>query len=84
VLVLSVAVLGLSGSVARAQDSYAEDRAKIEDLQARYMFALDFGDAETYAATFAEDGVLDFGMGETGLVAKQAQVAGPLSSAGAS
>ncbi|MCG6925021.1 MAG: nuclear transport factor 2 family protein [Acidobacteria bacterium] len=65
VLVLAVAALGLAGSVALAQDGYAEDRAKIEDLQARYMFALDFGDAETYAATFAEDGVLDFGMGET-------------------
>ncbi len=39
--------------------SYAEDRAQIENLQARYMFALDFGDADTYVSTFTEDGVLD-------------------------
>jgi hypothetical protein len=47
------------------QDStYAEDRALIEDLQARYMFALDFGDIDKYVATFTEDGVLDIGEGE--------------------
>jgi hypothetical protein len=39
--------------------SYAEDRAKIEDLQARYMFALDFSDSDTYVSTFTEDGILD-------------------------
>ncbi|MBN2062829.1 MAG: nuclear transport factor 2 family protein [Deltaproteobacteria bacterium] len=39
--------------------SYAEDRAQIEDLQARYMFALDFSDADTYVKTFTEDGILD-------------------------
>ena len=39
--------------------SYADDRAAIEDLQARYMFALDFGDADAYVETFTEDGVLD-------------------------
>ncbi|MBN2321652.1 MAG: nuclear transport factor 2 family protein [Acidobacteria bacterium] len=39
--------------------SYAEDRALIEDLQARYMFALDFGDTDTYVSTFTEDGILD-------------------------
>ena len=38
---------------------YAEDRALIEDLQARYMFALDFGDLDTYVKTFTEDGILD-------------------------
>jgi len=43
--------------------SYAEDRAQIEDLQARYMFALDFRDADSYAATFSTDGVLDYGAG---------------------
>jgi hypothetical protein len=40
-------------------DNYAEDRAQIEDLQARYMFALDFHDLDTYVSTFTEDGVLD-------------------------
>ncbi len=45
-------------------NSYAEDRALIEDLQARYMFALDFGDLDSYVATFTEDGILDIGEGE--------------------
>lgn len=44
--------------------SYAEDRALIEDLQARYMFALDFKDVDKYLSTFTEDGVLDIGTGE--------------------
>lgn len=44
--------------------SYAEDRALIENLQARYMFALDFGDVDKYLATFTPDGILDIGDGE--------------------
>jgi len=43
---------------------YGDDRALIEDLQARYLFAFDFGDPEGYAGTFAPDGILDFGQGE--------------------
>ena len=39
--------------------SYAEDRALIENLQARYLFALDFFDLDTYVSTFTEDGILD-------------------------
>jgi hypothetical protein len=39
--------------------SYAEDRAQIENLQARYLFALDSFDLDTYVSTFAEDGILD-------------------------
>ena len=42
---------------------YAADRAEIEDLQARYMFALDWQDGAAYASTFAEDGVLDWAGG---------------------
>ncbi len=52
------------GSVTSEAHSYAEDRALIEDLQARYMFALDFGDLDKYVATFTEDGILDIGEGE--------------------
>ena len=44
--------------------SYAEDRAAIVDLQGRYLFAMDFRDAETYASTFAEDGVINWAGGE--------------------
>lgn len=43
---------------------YGDDRALIEDLQARYLFAFDFGDAEGYAGTFTPDGILNFGWGE--------------------
>jgi hypothetical protein len=60
---IGVALLAVAGPV-NADGSYAEDRAKIEDLQARYLFALDFRDPEAYAATFAEDGVLDYGAGK--------------------
>jgi len=45
-------------------ESYAEDRAAIIDLQGRYLFAMDFQDAETYASTFAEDGVINWARGE--------------------
>ena len=44
--------------------SYGEDRAQIEDLQARYLFALDFHDPKLYASTFTPDGVLDYGEGD--------------------
>ena len=46
------------------QTSYAEDRAAIEDLQARYLFAMDFHDPDLYVQTFTEDGILDVGSGE--------------------
>ncbi len=39
---------------------YAQDRAEIEDLMARYLFAMDYGDFDAYAETFTEDGVLEF------------------------
>jgi len=42
--------------------SYAEDRALILDLMGRYLFAMDWHDADTYAGCFTEDGVLDYAM----------------------
>jgi len=48
---------------AQYDPNYAADRAEIEDLQARYMLALDSGDVDTYVSTFTEDGVLDIGDG---------------------
>jgi ketosteroid isomerase-like protein len=69
--------LGSAFAATPGDSSYAQDRALIEDLQARYMFALDFRDAEAYAATFAEDGVLDYGAGKIkGREAIAAMVAG--------
>ena len=47
-----------------AGTSYGEDRAQIEDLQARYLFALDFHDPQLYASTFTPDGILDYGEGD--------------------
>jgi len=47
-----------------AASSYGEDRAAIEDLQARYLFALDFHDPDLYVSTFTPDGVLDYGSGD--------------------
>jgi hypothetical protein len=55
-VVLSGAVWGAARAV--YDDEYARARSEIEDLQARYMFALDFHDPELYASTFTEDGVL--------------------------
>jgi uncharacterized protein (TIGR02246 family) len=43
--------------------SYAQDRAEICDLMARYLFAMDYHDADAYAECFTEDGVLDYAMG---------------------
>jgi 3-phenylpropionate/cinnamic acid dioxygenase small subunit len=63
VLALFLAVVGLSFVVPAEASSYAEDRARIEDLQARYMFALDWRDADAYAACYTEDGVFDWAQG---------------------
>jgi len=58
-------ILGsLLSSLSAADATYAEDRAQIEDLQARYLFALDFHDPQLYASTFTPDGVLDYGEGD--------------------
>jgi hypothetical protein len=47
----------------RYPEGYADDRAAIVDLQARYVMAMDYLDADGYAAVFAEDGVLDWARG---------------------
>ena len=74
---IAAVLLTFTASLASAEGSYAEDRAMIEDLQARYLFALDFRDAEAYAATFTEDGILDYGIGEiTGRAAISAMIDG--------
>ena len=59
---LTLAVTSITSKAADA--SYAEDRAAIEDLQARYLFAMDFGDPDLYITMFTEDGILDVGSGE--------------------
>lgn len=44
-------------------EQYARDRAEIDDLLARYLFAMDYNDFDTYADTFTEDGTLEFARG---------------------
>ena len=67
---LAAALLLLAGSASTAMAKqphysahYAEDRAQIEDLMARYLFAIDYNDWDSYVETFAPDGVLQFASG---------------------
>ncbi|KRA80646.1 hypothetical protein ASD76_15995 [Altererythrobacter sp. Root672] len=43
--------------------NHTRDRAEIADLMARYLFAMDYHDADAYAECFTVDGVLDYAMG---------------------
>ena len=43
--------------------SYAQDRAEIEDLMARYLFAMDYFDIDAYVETFTPDGEIEFASG---------------------
>jgi hypothetical protein len=51
------------GHAATAQDNHAEDRAAILQLESEYLMALDWGDAESYAALFAPEGTLEWAGG---------------------
>lgn len=67
--VMALAACGLAlAAPAMAQqhdypDNYAQDRAEIEDLMARYLFAMDYGDLDSYVATFTENGSIEFASG---------------------
>lgn len=65
-IVFIVSALGLPFAAAQSARglSYADERALIENLQARYLFALDFKDHDLYVTTFTPHGVLDVGNGE--------------------
>lgn len=60
-------VMGAAPFSAAAQSEYArsygDDRAEIKDLMARYLFAMDYNDFDAYAATFTEDGELEYASG---------------------
>jgi hypothetical protein len=59
------ALLMLTACAPLSQRPSAEsDRAAIIDLQHRYVLAMDYFDADGYAAVFTEDGVLDWARGE--------------------
>ena len=64
----AVVVLAGLASAAEARQpkyprTYAEDRAEIEDLMSRYLFAIDYDDWDAYVDTFAPDGELEFASG---------------------
>ena len=64
----AVLIAGGMTSAALAQQpkyskTYGQDRAEIEDLMARYLFAIDYNDWDAYVATFAPDGQLTFASG---------------------
>ncbi len=50
------------GSQAYDND-YARDRAEIEDLMARYLFALDYNDLDTFIEMFTDDAEFEFARG---------------------
>jgi hypothetical protein len=58
---------GLASAVQAGQphysSTYGQDRAQIEDLMARYLFAIDYNDWDAYVETFAPDGELEFASG---------------------
>ena len=63
-LALAAAVsAGTYAATTRAHTSYADDRAAIENLMFRYVYAMDFRDPQRYAGTFAPDGVLNYAGG---------------------
>jgi hypothetical protein len=61
--VLAILLVGVGANAERYPEGYADDRAAIVDLQGRYVMAMDYFDADGYAAVFAEDGVLDWARG---------------------
>jgi len=64
VLLLPVLLLLCACSSLPRSGNVEADRAAILDLQHRYVLAMDFFDADGYAAVFTEDAVLDWARGE--------------------
>ena len=69
-LAAAAGLLLLAGSASTAMAkqprysaTYGQDRAQIEDLMSRYLFAIDYNDWDSYVETFASDGVLEFASG---------------------
>ena len=59
---LFIAILAVVPAAAK-KANYADDRAAIEDLMARYLFAMDWNDFDAYVAMFTEDGELEYARG---------------------
>jgi hypothetical protein len=63
-LAIATLIATALSATAMARNPTAQERADIENLAYRYVFALDWRDPQTYAGTFAPDGVLTYGGGE--------------------
>ncbi len=63
VLAMAAVVFSMVQSGTARANSFAEDRAEIAQLEARYLFAMDFRDADEYASCFAKDGMLNWAGG---------------------
>jgi len=50
-------------SVQHYDEQYAADRAAIEDLMARYLFALDYNDLDSFIGMFTDDAEFEFARG---------------------
>lgn len=61
--VISTFVVGCLSCQANGSGELADD-LMIKELMARYMFAMDWRNAEDFAATFIEDGILEYSQGE--------------------
>lgn len=59
-LLCSIAMIASAWAATRVtyDNRYGRDRAEIDDLLSRYLFALDWQDPELYGDVFAPDGVL--------------------------
>ena len=57
-------IIPLSAVSQESQIQELLDRAEIEDLISSYSYALDTLDADSYAAVFTEDAILDMGEGQ--------------------
>ena len=53
----------VSAEIPAYPPGYAQDRAEIEDLMSRYLFAMDYGDIDAYMDTFADGSELEFARG---------------------
>jgi hypothetical protein len=66
-LAAALTLVGVSSMTEAKQPTYAptyaQDRAEIEDLMARYLFAIDYFDWDSYVETFAPNGELEFASG---------------------
>ena len=62
-LLLAGLAQGAQAQQPRYSATYGQDRAQIEDLMARYLFAIDYNDWDAYVDTFAPDGELEFASG---------------------